>query len=50
MASQEGAVAGYLSLTQSVLQIWPHIVSMFAEVVACFAAAYVTFMKQEIRA
>lgn len=50
MASQEGAVAGYLSLTQSVLQIWPHIVSMFAEVAACFAAAYITFMKQEIRA
>lgn len=50
LTSQEGAVASYLSFGQSLLQIWPHIVLMVAETVIFFAAAYITFMKREIRA
>lgn len=50
LQSQEGAVASYLTLGQSMLQIWPHIVAMFAIAVAAFAAAYIAFMRREIRA
>lgn len=50
LQSQEGAVASYLTLGQSMLQIWPHIVAMFAVAVAAFAAAYIAFMRREIRA
>jgi len=47
---QNGAVASYLTLGQSLLQIWPHLVAMIAEALAGFIAAYIAFMKQEIRA
>ena len=38
------------SLDQSVLLVWPHVVALTALTVACFAAAYVSFMRQEVRA
>jgi len=44
------AVVSDLSLGQSVLLVWPQIVGLVALTVVCFAAAYVTFMRQEIRA
>ncbi len=47
---QNGAVISYLTLGQSLLQIWPHLVAMIAEALAGFTAAYIAFMKQEIRA
>jgi ABC-2 type transport system permease protein len=50
MESSEGAVAGYMSLGQSFLQVWPHIIAMIAVQAAAFAAAYITFMRREIRA
>lgn len=50
LQSQEGAIASYLTLGQSLLQIWPHIVVMIALTVAAFAAAYIAFMRKEIRA
>lgn len=50
LQSQEGAIASYLTLGQSLLQIWPHIVVMIALTVASFAAAYIAFMRKEIRA
>ncbi len=50
MQSQEGAIASYLTLGQSLLQIWPHIVAMIALTVAAFAAGYIAFMRKEIRA
>jgi ABC-2 type transport system permease protein len=50
LESQNGAVASYLTLGQSLLQIWPHLVAMIAEALAGFTAAYIAFMKQEIRA
>ena len=36
---QNGAIASYLSLGQSLLQIWPHLVAMIMEVVVGFALA-----------
>jgi ABC-2 type transport system permease protein len=39
-----------LGLDQSFLLVWPHIVVLLALTVACFAIAYVRFMRQEVRA
>jgi ABC-2 type transport system permease protein len=39
-----------MSFEQSLLIIWPHIVVLLAITVACFALAYVSFMRQEVRA
>jgi ABC-2 type transport system permease protein len=39
-----------LSLDQSLLLIWPQAVAIIALTVVCFAAAYVLFMRQEVRA
>jgi len=39
-----------LSLDQSLLLVWPHIVALLALTVLCFALAYVAFMRQEVRA
>ena len=50
-ASQaSGAVASSLHLEQSLLLIWPHLVVMIALALLGFAAAYVVFMRQELRA
>ena len=50
LQNQQGAIASYLTLGQSLLQIWPHIVVMIALTAAAFAAAYIAFMRKEIRA
>ncbi len=47
---KNGAIASYLTLGQSLLQIWPHLVVMITEVVVGFALAYISFMRKEIRA
>ncbi|HEY8636317.1 MAG TPA: ABC transporter permease [Candidatus Limnocylindrales bacterium] len=39
-----------LSFDQSLLLVWPQIVALVALTVICFAAAYVAFMRQEVRA
>jgi ABC-2 type transport system permease protein len=39
-----------LSLGQSLLAIWPHLVVIVSLSVICFATSYIIFMKQEIRA
>jgi ABC-2 type transport system permease protein len=39
-----------LSLDQSLLLVWPHIVALVALSVVCFALAYVRFMREEVRA
>lgn len=44
------AVPSTLSLDQSLLLAWPQTVALVALTVICFAAAYVLFMRQEIRA
>ncbi|NLJ34074.1 MAG: ABC transporter permease [Firmicutes bacterium] len=46
----EGAVPGALPLGQSLLLIWPHLTGLVAATLLCFAASYVVFMRQEIRA
>jgi ABC-2 type transport system permease protein len=38
------------SLDQSLLLVWPHIVTLIAIAAVCFALAYVRFMRQEVRA
>ena len=50
LQNQQGAIASYLTLEQSLLQIWPHIVVMIALTAAAFAAGYIAFMRKEIRA
>lgn len=44
-----GALAGNLSLSQSVLLIWPHLTAMVALLLIVFAISYASFMRQEIR-
>jgi ABC-2 type transport system permease protein len=39
-----------LSLDQSLLLVWPQVVAIIALTVVCFAVAYVSFMRQEVRA
>jgi len=39
-----------LSLGQSILIVWPHIVGLISLSAVCFALSYVLFMRQEIRA
>ena len=39
-----------LAFDQSVLLVWPQVVVLVAMTVACFALAYVAFMRQEVRA
>jgi len=39
-----------LSLGQSILLVWPHITSLIGLSAICFAASYILFMRQEIRA
>ncbi len=44
------AIPTLLPVVQSLLLVWPQIVTMIALTAACFAGAYVTFMRQEVRA
>ncbi|MGI6084095.1 MAG: ABC transporter permease [Acetivibrionales bacterium] len=44
-----GAIPGVLPFSQSLLLIWPHLVSLLAVTMICFAISYVFFMRQEIR-
>ena len=54
MSSLSGALSGALSSAlpfgQSLLLVWPHLVVMAALAAAFFALAYISFMRQEIRA
>lgn len=38
------------TFVQSMLLVWPHMVTMVAITVLCFAIAYIRFMRQEVRA
>jgi ABC-2 type transport system permease protein len=49
-AADQRRIPSLLSVDQSLLLIWPHVVALVAMTVALFAAAYVAFMRQEIRA
>ncbi|MFQ5826609.1 MAG: ABC transporter permease, partial [Dehalococcoidia bacterium] len=39
-----------LPLGQSLLIVWPHLTTLLALTVVCFAISYVIFLRQEIRA
>ena len=43
-------IPSLLSLDQSFILVWPQVVALVAMTVACFALAYVLFMRQEVRA
>ena len=43
-------IPSLLSLDQSFILVWPQVVALVAITVACFALAYVRFMRQEVRA
>lgn len=47
---QTRAAVTILPFGQSLLLIWPQVVLLVAGTVACFAAGYISFMRQEIRA
>ena len=49
-SSLSGALASYLTFDQSVLLVWPHLTCMLALTMAAFTGAYISFMRQEIRA
>lgn len=47
---QQQTATQLLTFDQSALLIWPHVVALVALTAACFAAAYILFMRQEVRA
>jgi ABC-2 type transport system permease protein len=49
VAAQE-QIGSLLSVDQSLLLVWPHVVALVALTVLCFAGAYIAFMRQEVRA
>ena len=48
--AEQRAIPSILSFDQSVLVIWPQFVSLIAVTAVAFALAYVSFMRQEVRA
>ncbi len=44
------AIVSDLTVTQSILLVWPQIVGLIAAMVVIFAVAYIAFMRQEVRA
>jgi ABC-2 type transport system permease protein len=47
----EGALMGApLPLGQSLLLVWPQVTGLIAAAILLFAAAYVAFQRQEVRA
>ena len=46
----QGMIPGPLSLGQSLVLVWPHLVALIALTLVCFAISYVRFMREEIRA
>ena len=47
---QQQAQGQLMSFDQSALLVWPHVVALVAMTAICFGAAYVWFMRQEVRA
>ena len=50
LLQSEQQIPTYFSLDQSLMLVWPHVVALIALTVVSFGAAYVLFMRQEIRA
>lgn len=49
-AQLDRAIVSDLTISQSLLLVWPQMVGMIAAMVVIFAAAYIAFMRQEVRA
>jgi len=47
---QQQAQGQGMTFDQSALLVWPHLVALVAMTAFCFAAAYIWFMRQEVRA
>jgi ABC-2 type transport system permease protein len=47
---QTGGIPTVLPVEQSLLLVWPQVVAIVGLTVACFAVAYVLFLRQEVRA
>jgi ABC-2 type transport system permease protein len=45
----QGMIPGPLSLGQSLMLVWPHLVSLLTLTAICFAISYIKFMREEIR-
>lgn len=45
----EHMLPGHLPLAQSLIAVWPQIVSLIALTAVCFAVSYIKFMREEIR-
>jgi ABC-2 type transport system permease protein len=50
LAQLEGAIVSELTVAQSLLLVWAQVVGLVAATVVIFAAAYVAFLRQEVRA
>ena len=51
MGQLQGAVIGApLPLAQSLLIVWPQIVSLIASTIVLFVIGYIIFQRQEVRA
>jgi len=50
IAQQQQQIPTLLSVDQSLLLMWPHVVILIAMTVGLFALAFVRFMRQEVRA
>ena len=49
-AQLDQAIVSSLTVSQSLLLVWPQMVGMIAAMVVIFAVAYIAFMQQEVRA
>lgn len=49
MEQVHGAIPSPLSLGQSLLVVWPQLTGLIAVMLVCFALAYASFMRKEIR-
>ncbi len=45
-----GMMPGPLPVAQSLLLVWPHLVTVVSLTLVCFAISYISFLRQEIRA
>ena len=50
LKNEARALVTVLPVGQSLLIIWPQVVALIAATSLCFGVAYVTFMRQEVRA
>jgi ABC-2 type transport system permease protein len=50
LSQEPRAIPNPLSLAQSLLVVWPQVAGLLAATAACFAGAYIYFMRQEVRA